>query len=247
MTKIPKTIIIILSIFLLIGAGLGAYWYIEPILNTKYAEKAIIDEFNNGTKLSGSGAQRVVGGFSVFDKYRYTVILSQFDFEKPAYCFINSPKDNSNLVFIQSVNMKKLGYNTFEVINYSSASGSLSFIEAESICKKGDISKQTFENNNIRYTPPLTPSQIEEAERNAENEKRNIEVQQQQNNTANPQQKYELCIEDIKGYEELIQAALEGKTTYTGKYGTVPATKEDIPKYKSEQQTKIELCNTLKP
>lgn len=211
-----KTSIILISFIVFLFVS-GAIIYVYPIIDTKNAEKTIISEFNNATRLSGDGTTKTKDGFQYFKSGRYEVVLSQFDLNKPLYCFVNSSNDSPTSVYVQSISMNRKSYNDFEVLNYTGGvTRSLSFDEIVNTCKKGDITKQNLPLDKFNIIPPVTPIQIEKTQKDKESATDRIKNQNtfESKFGTDLKGKYSLCVEYLKAAQSFLDAKERGDKSY---------------------------------
>jgi len=117
-------------------------------------QKAIIAETNNGTELSGSRSEKIVGGFEVYSENgdQVDIVLTKFDLFNPKYTQVYF--SSGKYIHFKIIQLKRTSLFTFEVVDYYYASTKMSFEEAKSIAQKYDLSKENPDPENIRVSPP---------------------------------------------------------------------------------------------
>jgi hypothetical protein len=232
---INKTTIIILSLLTLILGGVG-YYLTSQINSTTYfnniIEQEIVDKY---TKV----------GFTKSDLYlkgEPELQITKFDLLKPVYTLIlNSnvfepdviPKTESKFFTVQVFYFERTSINNFKLIDYNSNRiRDKSIQEIRELVVKQDISKNNPDKSLISNISPLTPSQIEEAEKLQTRENENDKARQEFLN-GTPEFKYNTCLKERKLLESQKTALNEGKTEYEGK--EIRRTVENIDRLLADQ------------
>jgi len=138
MTK--KTIIFIISPLLLIGLITTCLFTLPPLF---LGEITIIDEFNNGTKLSGNGIMKVEGGWPGFSERNTTmkVILTKYDLFNPIYSIVLEPYEGTS--YVQVVQLNRVSILDFEVEGYTGvAVYDAPFIDVVQLASKYNLAEQ---------------------------------------------------------------------------------------------------------
>ncbi len=215
--------------------SITSYLLIEPIYNLQNIDNIIVEEFNNGTKLSGNRVEKVKGGFSAFDDYEYEIVLSKFDLVNPIYCFINK-KNGSDMTYAQSITMKRNNINKFEIIEYSSALGTTDISYMKKTCQNGDISKQNLPPE-IIFNPPQSLEQInvnrEKVEVNNENEETYIYLKGLVKKYENSGNSDKAILSEVVNILKQVVSALENNQTYIFPDGS---TLSPTPRHLEEMQ-----------
>ena len=164
----------LLLIFIIGGLGFSYFTY------SKFSKinETIINEIDNGTALSGSRAQKIIGGYKTFtDGGNVDIVQTKFDLFKPKYSFIwdgSKLTPKSSDVTVQVVQLKRDSiFQDFEIENYSSAYiSNKSFDDVKILVRNKDLSTSNSDSGNIKTSP--APSR-EELERQKESQQKKDE------------------------------------------------------------------------
>jgi hypothetical protein len=129
---------------------------IIPVYTTPKAN--IIDEINDGVKLSGNGNTKIVGGWNGYfkDNQNAEIVISSFNVIHPVYSLVYTFTEKST--YIQIISLTRKNVFDFKVDDYIIVEVKKPFKEAVSLAQKYDLSKENPDPENITVFPPLKPS-----------------------------------------------------------------------------------------
>ncbi len=149
-SKIIPTLIAFIVIFAIILLAILPVYTIP--------KTSIIDEINNGVKLSSDSNSKIKGGWSTYSEngIRSEIVFTTFDMINPKYCLIYS--NNQEYSYIELITLKRTSLFSFEVESYTPFEVKKPFSEAVSIAQKYDLSKENPDPANITVFATLQPS-----------------------------------------------------------------------------------------
>jgi hypothetical protein len=118
----------------------------------------IIDEINNGVKLSSDRRIKIKGGWNSFSEngVESNIVLTAFNILEPKYSLIYS--NNKEFSYIQVIKVVRTSFFDFQVYDYTIVEARKSFSEAVALAQKYDLSKENPDPASITVFAPLQPS-----------------------------------------------------------------------------------------
>jgi len=183
--KYWKILTIILALLLFISGSL-VYITLIPFQNDK-PEQVIKDEYNLGTKFSGTGTNIPNNFVNRYDKVQYKIVLSKFDIFKPVYSLVSANvykgEPENKFYYVQTINLERQGWNNWKVMDYrNNEVRDLSFQDTVNLASRHDLTTSFPGKENYKITnyPPLAQSERETNRQNREQS----EIRKSQRNLA---------------------------------------------------------------
>jgi len=219
-----KTTILITALAFISIILLGLF-FLPSLL---FGKNTIINEFDNGTKLSSDGINKIGGGWDGFTsrKDEYRVILTEYHISRPIYSLVSKFSDNTT--YIQIVQLNRTGLFDFKVESYVFvAVYDTPFNEAVNMASRNNLSLdnpnpekikvEDKEDQNRRNNPPTQEEQdIEKAQIKAERYKDMLYIKENWNKNENMLNNLRKLFGDFKTFEEFRNLESVQQT-----YGTV--------------------------
>ena len=173
-----KKLILKISIsFLLIVLLISGFLFIPIYLNAK---NAIVNETNNGEKLSGSRSTKIIGGWNDYysNEGKNEVIYKNFNPKNPVLYQVYARK-NTTSTDLKMITLNRINLFDFEVQEYTYLSIEKPFPEAVAIAQKYDLSKENPDPENIKVQTPPSKAEVEDSKKRAEERKKEDKISEE--------------------------------------------------------------------
>ena len=203
----------------------------------------IQEQYDTNPIFSADKITPITNGYSGLTEFsnKQEVVLTSFSYTQPVYSLVinyEAIPESNNIAYqdVRVIYTKSNWRGELTIQDYrKNRIDNLSFQQAKELASKYDITTNFSNKNeyNITNYPPLSKEDIEQNQSRSEAARKRQQVEEAFN-ADTPEGRYELCKDDVRELEELIDATKRGEKTYEAKRVTVQVDPSQLEAYEKE-------------